>query len=76
MIYVICDGKMETTLIMEKKLEKIEAELNNLKSIVVTFIQEPKYKKIVKLRSLLKGIQVSENDIKEAKNSLFKTGAL
>lgn len=35
---------------MEKKLENIESELKNLKSIVIKLAQEPEHKKVVKLK--------------------------
>lgn len=60
---------------MEKKLEDIESELKNLKSIVINLVQQPEHKKVVKLKGLLKGINVNEDDIEEAKISLFKAGA-
>lgn len=60
--------------IMEKKLENIESELKNLKSIVINLAQEPEHKKVVKLKGLLKGIVVDEGDIKEAEEALFKVG--
>lgn len=60
---------------MEKKLESIESELKNLKSIVINLAQEPEHKKVVKLKGLLKGMIVSEEDIEESKKSLFKIGA-
>ena len=59
---------------MEKKLENIELELYNLKSVIVKLIQQPKHNQIVKLGGMLKGIVVNEEDIQEAKNSLFKIG--
>ena len=62
-------------IIMEKKLENIESELYNLKSVIVKLIQQPEPNKIVKLKGLLKGLVVNEDDINEAKKSLFKIGA-
>ena len=64
---------MQSTL-MEKKLENIESELYSLKSIIVKLIQQPKHNQIVKIKGMLKGIVVNEDDIQEAKNSLFKIG--
>ena len=61
--------------IMEKKLGKIESELYNLKSIIAKLIQQPAQQKIVKLKGLLKGTEVNDDDIDEAKKSLFKAGA-
>ena len=66
---------MEPTAIMEKKLENIELELYNLKSAIIKLTQQPQYNKVVKLKGLLKGMIVSENEIKEAEKSLFKIGA-
>tara|TARA_Y100000310_G_scaffold332097_1_gene407012 strand:+ start:1333 stop:1530 length:198 start_codon:yes stop_codon:yes gene_type:complete len=61
--------------ILEKKIENIESELKNLKSMVIGLAQEPEHKKVIKLKGLLKGIVVNEEDIKEAEKALFKTGA-
>lgn len=61
--------------IVEKKLENIECELKNLKSIVINLSQQPQHKKMAKLKGLLKGITVNEDDIEEAEKSLFKAGA-
>ncbi len=61
---------MET--ILEKKLENIESELYDLKSIIIKLIQQPEQNKIVRLKGLLKDIAVNEKEIKEAKKSLFK----
>ena len=60
------------TNVMEKKLGEIESELYSLKSIILKLIQQPEQKKIVKLKGLLKGIKVTEQDIKQSKKSLFK----
>ena len=57
---------METTLI-SKKLENIEQELHSLKTIVLGKSK----KKIISLKGLLKGIQISEEDIQQSKKSLF-----
>ena len=65
---------METKTILEEKLENIESELYNLKSVIIKLLQIPEHDKIVKLKGLLKGITVNESDIKEAKASLFKIG--
>ena len=66
---------MEPAAIMEKKLENIELELYNLKSAIIKLTQQPQHKKVVKLKGLLKGMIVSENETKEAEKSLFKIGA-
>ncbi len=57
---------METQLIT-KKLECIESELNNLKTIVLV---GPK-KNIVKIEGILNGLKVTDKDITMAKKSLF-----
>ena len=66
---------MGSNTIVEKKLESIASELKNLKSIVINLSPQTEHKKVVKLKGLLKGINVSEDDIEEAKISLFKVGA-
>jgi len=57
---------MEVELI-SKKLESLEDEIKNLKSII-----NPKYKNIlVSLKGSLKGTKITEEDIKMAGKSLF-----
>lgn len=65
----------DKTSLLNKKLETIENEVYSLKSMLLKIVQEPKQKKIVKIKGLLKGISISEEDIEEAKKSLFKSGA-
>lgn len=55
------------------ELKKIENEIQNLKILILQTQQMPK--QIVPLKGMLKGITVTEEDIKEAKKSLFKFGA-
>jgi len=55
----------------EKKLQSIESELRSLKSLVITLSQSHEPKKIVKIKGLLEGVEVDEDEIKEAKNSFF-----
>ena len=55
------------------ELKKIENEIQNLKILIIKTRQMPK--QIVSLKGMLKGITVTEEDIKEAKKSLFKFGA-
>ena len=62
-------------MFLERKMETIESELKELKSVVWTLVQQPSYKKLIKLKGMLRGIQIHDRDIKESKNSLFKTGA-
>ena len=59
---------------INKKLEALENEVSDIKSMLIKLSQSPKDRKIVSLKGLLKGIKVEENDIEEAKSSLFKTG--
>ena len=56
---------------INQKLDLIENEIINLKSIIISIIQQ-KPKKILHLKGLLKGLSVNENEIKKAKKSLFK----
>ena len=60
---------------INKKLELLENEVTDIKSMLIRLSQSPKDRKIVSLKGLLKGIKVEENDIEEAKRSLFKAGA-
>jgi hypothetical protein len=50
------------------RLEKIEKEILKLKKGVGFGLP----KKIISLKGILKGIKITEKDIKEAKKSLFK----
>lgn len=52
------------------KLSEIEKEIETLKAIVIQMTPTPK--QIVSLGGMLKGIEITEEEIKEAKNSLFK----
>ena len=61
--------------ILERKIEKIEDEVSNLKSIVLELVQQPKQKGIIKLKGLLKNVKIEEKDIESAKKSLFNIGA-
>lgn len=56
---------------VNQKLNLIENEIINLKDIIINIIQQ-KPKKILHLKRLLKGISISDEDIKKAKKSLFK----
>mgnify|MGYP001595994387 CR=1 FL=1 len=60
---------------INKKLELLENEVTDIKSMLIRLSQSPQNRKIVSLKGLLKGIKVEENDIEEAKRSLFKAGA-
>ncbi|MEX0920072.1 MAG: hypothetical protein WDZ69_00645 [Candidatus Pacearchaeota archaeon] len=48
------------------------AKLHFLKSVVIKSSQLQKLKKIVKIKGILKDIDVNEEDINEAKGSLFQ----
>ena len=54
------------------ELKKIENEIQNLKILIIKTQQMPK--QVVSLKGMLKGITVTEEDIKEVKKSLFKFG--
>ena len=56
---------------MEKKLNSIEMELYNLKSIIIKLVQSNESKKIIKIKGMLKGIDINEEEINEAKKSVF-----
>lgn len=57
---------MEIELIL-KKLENLESEINSIKNII-----NPKQKKAtVSLKGTLKGLKITEEDIKNAQKSLF-----
>jgi hypothetical protein len=53
------------------ELKKIEDEIQVLKILVVKSKKLPK--KVIKLEGVLKGIEVDEKDIEEAKKALFKS---
>jgi len=55
------------------ELKKIENEIQNLKILIIRTQQMPK--RVISLKGMLKGITVTEDDIEEAKKSLFKFGA-
>ncbi|MBI2545715.1 hypothetical protein HYV81_00895 [Candidatus Woesearchaeota archaeon] len=57
-----------------KKIQALEKELFNLKSIILMRSAIFKTPKKVSLKGSLKGIKVHEQDIEKAKKSLFRTG--
>lgn len=63
----------DTNIILEKKLETLENEVKDMKLMLKRVQSFPEGKKIVKLGGTLKGMEVSEDDIKEAKRALFRT---
>ena len=56
-----------------QKLAKIEDELKSIHLVLTSGAQTHKNKKIVKLEGALKGLHIIDEDIKEAKNALFRT---
>jgi len=56
---------MEQKLLI-KKIETIEKELGIVKSLML-----PSKKKIISLRGLFKGVKVTEQDLQEARGSVF-----
>jgi len=50
------------------RIEALEKELALLKS----FVKKREQKRIIKLEGLWKGIEITEEDIEEAKKALFK----
>lgn len=56
---------------IEEKLENIEKEITELKTII---LKSGKPKKKVSLKGILKGVKIEEEDMLEAKQSIFKTG--
>ncbi|MBI1934835.1 hypothetical protein HYS31_00185 [Candidatus Woesearchaeota archaeon] len=63
---------MQEQIELKKKLASIENEIDRLKAMVINPSQSKKRKKIIKLEGLWKGVHVTEEDIEDAKKSLFK----
>ncbi len=59
---------------INKKLEALENEITDLKSMLIKLSQSAQNRKIVSLKGTLKGIKVDDEDIEESKSSLFKAG--
>ena len=57
------------------KIETIEKEVLNLKLSVLNNLS-PSKKKIVSLKGILKGIEITEQDIDKAKKSLYSKEGL
>jgi len=53
-----------------KKLEKIETDIHELKLMM---LQHLLVEKVVSIGGMLKGVKITDLDIKEAKSSLFKS---
>jgi hypothetical protein len=54
-----------------KKLEKIESDIHDLKSMMLRHL---KAGKVVSIGGMLKGVKITDREIKKAKGSLFKSG--
>lgn len=57
---------------LEEKLSSIEKEISELKLVIM---QQNTIKTKISLKSSLKGVKIEEDEIEEAKKSLFKSGA-
>lgn len=55
-----------------ERLNAIERELVNLRSLILQFIRPPEQLRVVELKGALRGVQVGEEEIEAAKSSLFK----
>ncbi len=51
------------------RMESIQIELKELKALLMP---SKKGKNIIKLENLWKGIEITDDDIEEAKNAIFK----
>ena len=60
---------------INKKLEALENEISDIKSMLIRLSQSTQNRKVISIKGLLKGTKVNEEDIEEAKKSLFKSGA-
>ncbi len=56
---------------VNKKLDMLENEILSLKLLLMKLLQKKKLESL-RLEGSLNGIEVSEDDIEEAKTSLFK----
>ena len=65
---------MEQTQDINKKLEIIEGDIESLKSMMIKISQGSKPSRAAHIKEALKGVTVTEDDIAQAKNSLFKAG--
>jgi hypothetical protein len=63
---------MEEIKKLAKKVDMIQRDLDFLKLSLTKGFQT---KKVVSLKGILKGIEVEDEDVEEAKKSLFKSGA-
>ena len=65
----------KSTVDMLHKIENIEKEIMDLKLTVLKELA-PTGKKVISLKGILKGVEISEQDIATAKQSLYSKGAL
>lgn len=63
---------MEEIKKLAEKVDMIQKDIDLLKH---GFVKGAQGKKVVSLKGVLKGIEISEEDVEEAKKSLFKMGA-
>ncbi len=56
---------------ISEKLNKIEEDVNKLKILLALHMHKKK-KKIASLKGILWGVEINDNEIEEAKKSLFK----
>jgi hypothetical protein len=57
---------------LAKKVDMIQRDLDFLK---LSLSKEFQTKKVVSLKGALRGIEIGDEDVEEAKKSLFKSGA-
>lgn len=62
---------MTQKLDLHKKIDSIEHELANLRSMVLSIQNKKESKKLLSLKGALKGISINEKDIESSKKSLF-----
>ncbi|MEW6069445.1 MAG: hypothetical protein AB1485_02395 [Candidatus Thermoplasmatota archaeon] len=67
---------MVTVDAVYKELNSLKKELRELKDILIKATQFTLPKKIVSLKGILKGVSISDEDIKKAKKSLFKSAGI
>lgn len=57
---------------MSQKLDKIEEEIVKLKVLLAVALHTKKKKKLASLKGILNNIDIKDEDVEEAKKSLFK----
>ena len=63
-------GAIKSTVDMLHKIETIEKEVMDLKLSVLKKLT-PSGKKVISLKGILKGVEITEQDINNAKKSLY-----